>query len=566
MLNMKKIYALLMLCMPMLGYSQNYNVTFKVNTANITVGPNGLYAGGGVVGGSNALQLTDADGNGVYEGTVSLSGAGGGNFIFFNSPSGAADWATKENLTGLPCADPANYDDRILPAFSQDTTLLFCFGTCVNDTVCPAPPPTKMTTFIVDMRDTNITYSTVYVNGTFNGWCGSCNPMSDPEGDSIWTASLPLTNDSIEYKFTLDGWTNQENFAPGTPGTKTSGGFTNRFAVLNGDTILDGKEYNSAYAVPGQVYVTMQVNMSNQTVDTSGVFLAGGGNFGNPGDNEMYPIGDSVYSITRAKDTGFFSFFTFTNGACPSWGCKEQLAGKPCGDPANYNDRQTGTLTSDFRLRTCFGECTVDGTCPAPPVPVNVTFRVDLSGHPNDSAFLRGGTINGWAAPGLPMSDDDGDNVWELTLSRMSGETMEYKYNKGTSAGSTEESLDPATNDSICTLTSGPYTNRLLMTSANDSILPVNCWEECGPCANIGVEELGESFSIKPNPASDILIVENTTGLRSVVTMFNITGAKVLEESFETETRLDVASMPRGMYIVRVQNGSSESVVRIALN
>ena len=280
----------------------------------------------------------------------------------------------------------------------------------------------------------------------------------------------------------------------------------------------------------------------------------------------MYPIGDSVYSITRAKDTGFFSFFTFTNGACPSWGCKEQLAGKPCGDPANYNDRQTGTLTSDFRLRTCFGECTVDGTCPAPPVPVNVTFRVDLSGHPNDSAFLRGGTINGWAAPGLPMSDDDGDNVWELTLSRMSGETMEYKYNKGTSAGSTEESLDPATNDSICTLTSGPYTNRLLMTSANDSILPVNCWEECGPCTNIGVEELGESFSIKPNPASDILIVENTTGLRSVVTMFNITGAKVLEESFETETRLDVASMPRGMYIVRVQNGSSESVVRIALN
>ena len=115
MLNMKKIYALLMLCMPMLGYSQNYNVTFKVNTANITVGPNGLYAGGGVVGGANALQLTDADGNGVYEGTVSLSGAGGGNFIFLNSPANANDWGTKENLNGLPCADPANYDDRILP-------------------------------------------------------------------------------------------------------------------------------------------------------------------------------------------------------------------------------------------------------------------------------------------------------------------------------------------------------------------------------------------------------------------------------------------------------------------
>jgi len=425
----------------------------------------------------------------------------------------------------------------------------------------------KDVTFIVDMRDYSATsYTTVNLNGDFNGWCGSCNPMSDPEGDSIWTVTLPLTADSIEYKFTLDGWTGQENLTSGSACTKTTGIYTNRFAAFTGDTILPGVAWESCDAKAGQVYLTMQVNMSNQTVDPTGVFLAGGGNFGNPGDNEMYPIGDSVYSITLAKDTGFFSFFTFTNGACPSWGCKEQLAGKPCGDPNNYNDRQTGTLTSDFHLRTCFGECSVDGTCPAPPVPVNVTFRVDLSGHPNDSAYLRGGTINGWAAPGLPMSDDDGDNVWELTLSRMSGETMEYKYNKGSSAGSTEESLDPATNDSTCTLTSGPYTNRLLMTSTSDTILDVNCWEECGPCTNIGVEELGESFSIKPNPASDILIVQNTTGLPSVVTMFNITGSKVLEESFETETRLDVASMPRGMYIVRVQNGSSESVVRIALN
>ena len=565
---MKKIYALLMLCLPMLGFAQNYNVTFKVNTANITVGPNGLYAGGGVIGGSNAVQLTDPDGNGVYEGTTttSLSGSAGGNFIFFNNPAGPADWGTKENLTGLPCADQNNFDDRILPTFSQDTTLLFCFGTCANDTVCPAPPPTKMTTFIMDARDTNYSYTNVYVAGTFNGWCETCNPMSDPEGDSIWTASLPLTDDSIEYKFLLNGWAGQEEFSPGTPGTKTTGIFTNRFAVLHGDTILDGKEYNSGYALPGQVYLTMQVNMSNQLVDPTGVFLAGGGNFGNPGDNEMYPIGDSVYSITRAQDTGFFSFFTFTNGACLSWGCKEQLAGKPCGDPDAFNDRQTGNLYSDFRLRTCFGECTVNGTCPAPPVPVDVTFVLDLSGHPSDSAFIRGGTINNWASPGLPMSDDDGDNVWEITLSRMSGETIEYKYNKGTSAGSTEESLDPATNDSTCTLTSGQYTNRLLMTSTNDSILPVNCWEECGPCANIGMEEEAASFVVKPNPASDVLFIENTTGTTSNVAVYSITGARVMETTFEAEARLDVASLPRGMYIVRVQNGITEKVVRVVLN
>ena len=423
----------------------------------------------------------------------------------------------------------------------------------------------KDVTFIVDMRDYSGSYTTVHLNGDFNSWCGTCNPMTDPEGDSIWTVTLPLTADSIEYKFTLDGWTGQESLTSGTACTKTSGIYTNRFAAFTGDTILPGVAWESCDAKAGQIYLTMQVNMSNQTVDTSGVFLAGGGNFGNPGDNEMHPIGDSIYSITRAKDTGFFSFFTFTNGACPSWGCKEQLAGKPCGDPANYNDRQTGNLYTDFHLRTCFGECTVDGMCPAPPVPVNVTFVLDLSGHPNDSAFIRGGLINNWASPGLPMSDDDGDNVWEITLARMSSETIEYKYNKGTSAGSTEESLDPATNDSTCTLTSGAYTNRLLMTSTNDSTLAVNCWEECGACTNIGIQEEAASFVVKPNPASDVLFIENTTGTTSKVAVYSITGARVMEAAFEAEARLDVASLPRGMYIVRVQNGMTEKVVRVAL-
>jgi hypothetical protein len=65
---------------------------FKVNAANITVGSNGIYLGGGVIGAANAVQLTDADGNGVYEGTDTLSGAGGGNFIFLNSPANASDW------------------------------------------------------------------------------------------------------------------------------------------------------------------------------------------------------------------------------------------------------------------------------------------------------------------------------------------------------------------------------------------------------------------------------------------------------------------------------------------
>src|SRR6056300_6988 len=70
----------------------------------------------------------------------------------------------------------------------------------------------KDVTFIVDMRGYTGSYNGVYVNGDYNSWCGSCNPMSDPEGDSIWTATLPLTADSIEYKCTFVGSRHQENF------------------------------------------------------------------------------------------------------------------------------------------------------------------------------------------------------------------------------------------------------------------------------------------------------------------------------------------------------------------
>ena len=56
----------------------SFTVTFRVNTANITVGPNGIYAGGGVIGGANALALSDTDGDGIWEGSTVLHGSNGG--------------------------------------------------------------------------------------------------------------------------------------------------------------------------------------------------------------------------------------------------------------------------------------------------------------------------------------------------------------------------------------------------------------------------------------------------------------------------------------------------------
>ena len=160
---MRKYLSIMLLCLPFIGLSQtNHVVTFKVNTANITVGSNGLYLGGGVIGGANAVQLTDPDGNGVYEGTDTLSGAGGGNFVFLNSPANSGDWGTKENLAGMTCADANNWNDRILPSFTQDTTLMFCFRYKSVQRILPVSRSTATNpdvTFSVDMNNVTASYT-----------------------------------------------------------------------------------------------------------------------------------------------------------------------------------------------------------------------------------------------------------------------------------------------------------------------------------------------------------------------------------------------------------------------
>ena len=220
----------------------DFVVTFMVNTANITVGMNGLYLGGGVIGGANEIQLADPDGDGIYVGTDTLNGANGGNFIFLNNPANAADWNAKENLTGLSCADPNNYNDRILPTFTQDTTLMFCFGTCSADTSCSVTATYPDVTFSVDMNNVSASFTNVYVSGTLNGWSGNANQLTDPDGDGVYDADISLAPGNYEFKFTYDNWVGQENLDPNTLDsncTLTTGAFTNRYISVGvADTTL----------------------------------------------------------------------------------------------------------------------------------------------------------------------------------------------------------------------------------------------------------------------------------------------------------------------------------------
>jgi len=110
--------------------------------------------------------------------------------------------------------------------------------------------------------------------------------------------------------------------------------------------------------------VTFNVNMENESVSPEGVYVAGGAYFGVAGDHPLSDQdGDNIWSVTLPVPYEFSGNYTFLNGNCADWSCKENLAGQECADVSNYNDRLLVNITEDIEVNTCFGQCTTDGEC-----------------------------------------------------------------------------------------------------------------------------------------------------------------------------------------------------------
>ena len=353
-----------------------HDVTFSVNTDNINVGPNGMYVGGGFLGGSDAYALTD-NGDNNWSTTISLAEGTSGHWVFFNSPTHGGDWGTKENLAGLDCGDPANYNDRFLPAVTAPTTEEYCFGTCEAD--CPAPAATYDVTFRVDMNNFDGDFGVVNINGSFNGWCGGCNPMSDDNADGVYEVTLTLEEGTIEYKFTLDGWSQQEEFQPGGSCTSTIDGFTNRSLTIEADTDLAAVCYNSCdacQAAPGCTdsgaanydsaaqnddgsclyAVTFQVDLSDRGLaDGDIVYTNGTYNGWCGGCNAMTDAGDGLWTGTFNLPAGDQEY-KFTINA---WNDQEYFDGsESCTtDPAEFVNRVVNISGATTLPAVCWNSC-----------------------------------------------------------------------------------------------------------------------------------------------------------------------------------------------------------------
>lgn len=106
-------------------------------------------------------------------------------------------------------------------------------------------------TFSVDMSRYASTILTVYVRGSYNSWCEDCNPMSDIDGDGVWETTIPITQDSIEYLFLVDGVSGEEEFASVQSCIKNVNGWKYRFSLISGNTILPTSCFESCDACIG---------------------------------------------------------------------------------------------------------------------------------------------------------------------------------------------------------------------------------------------------------------------------------------------------------------------------
>ncbi|MBU46663.1 MAG: hypothetical protein CMD28_04455, partial [Flavobacteriales bacterium] len=136
-----------------------------------------------------------------------------------------------------------------------------------------------------------------------------------------------------------------------------------------------------------------------------------------------------------------------------------------------------------------------DGTCT---YTYDVTFQLDMSTV--DTALFTipeiNGTFNNWCGPCAPMSDPDGDNIWDYTIALPDGY---YEFIYTADSVNIIENLFP----SLCTVSGWGYTNRTL-NIVGDTTLPVVCWESCWECNFIPVLGCTSPIYCNYNPLATI--------------------------------------------------------------
>ena len=280
---------------------------------------------------------------------------------------------------------------------------------------------------------------TPHVQGTYNGWCGDCsNAMTDDDGDGTWTHTQYFAaGEYHDYKYSTDGWSNQEDLTGLSDCAAEADGYWNRNftagdantsqtlthcwgsceatcpAVVSGCTDSAANNY-SADAVEDDGSCTYNVTFDIDGVEDCGFVSVTGtwdnwSGWGAHTDNGMTASvsnGSHEYVILCVNTAGEWWNDIWGNSTVinPPSGSECEVDGT-----ANYGFTVNG---ADLTVATCAGSC--DAVC-APAC----TYDGDANGDGVTNVIdvtLVVASILGNADPADPCSSDlNGDGVVTVT-------------------------------------------------------------------------------------------------------------------------------------------------------
>jgi hypothetical protein len=213
----------------------------------------------------------------------------------------------------------------------------------------------------VNMSGITINPAGVHVMGSFNSWNPNGPLMTDLGGGIYEQAFTVNANSIVQFRFVNGANISDGENLPGSCSVSTNG-YTVRQENIGTSNVLFGPFcYNTCnicdVTTPTTVNVTFRVDMSGQTIASSGVHVAGSFQGWNPSTNVMNDLGNNLYSLTLPVAIGSNIQYKFINGN--AWTGAETVPSS-CGLADGFGgfNRSTALGSTDVILdAVCFNEC-----------------------------------------------------------------------------------------------------------------------------------------------------------------------------------------------------------------
>ena len=220
------------------------NGEITLNGLGAYLGLSKVYNGGELTTPDNAASSITYQLHSVNNSSLAVDinvGGGWWRFNFTRATDGCTD-STADNYVSYVTVDDGSC--AYTPGCTDSNAVNYDSSAQTDDGSC-----LFAVTFQVDMANYDLPAgATVFTNGTYNGWCGDCNAMSDGDADGIWTGTFNLPAGDQEYKFTVNGWDAQEMFNGNEACTTAPAEYVNRLTNISGPTTLPVVCWNTCEA------------------------------------------------------------------------------------------------------------------------------------------------------------------------------------------------------------------------------------------------------------------------------------------------------------------------------